>query len=149
MKKKAINRFIKMIWPVVKFVITNFGQEITAFVIDTIKIKVKEKSNAKMEEALKNARNAEKSAESTNNPEQKLKFYELAKGYIEESEYHKRFLSDLLNVIEDTSKEVLETVQLKSSEIKAEDLFILDNKQGDLKPVENHKVLEFDSNNRN
>ncbi|MFJ7971339.1 hypothetical protein [Psychrobacillus sp. NPDC096389] len=142
MKKKAITWFIKMAWPVVKFVIINFGKEITAFVIEAIKVKVKSKNNAKMEEALKNARNAEISAELTEDQDQKLRFYELAKGYKEEAEYHKRFLSDILDALEESSKEIMETVQQKSSEVNADDVFVLDNKKGELKPVENHKLLE-------
>ncbi|WNN77789.1 hypothetical protein RKS58_08090 [Lysinibacillus capsici] len=147
MKKKVIEWFLKLGWPVVKFVIINYGQEILNFAFKSLKAKAKNRSVARMEEALKNARNAEKAAESTEDSKEKLRYYELAKAYKETAEYQRSFLSDFLEEVEISSKEIMKTVQQKSSEIKAEDLFVLDQKEGKLKAVENQKLLEHNTNN--
>ena len=146
MKKKVIEWFLKLGWPVVKFVIINYGQEILNFAFKSLKAKAKNRSVARMEEALKNARNAEKAAESTEDSKEKLRYYELAKAYKETAEYQRSFLSDFLEEVEISSKEIMKTVQQKSSEIKAEDLFVLDQKEGKLKAVENQKLLEHNTN---
>ena len=147
MRKKVIEWFLKLGWPAVKFVIINYGQEILNFVFKSLKAQAKNRSIAKMEEALKNARNAEKAAESTDDSKEKLQYYELAKAYKEAAEYQRRFLSDFLEEVEISSKEIMKTVQQKSSEVKAEDLFVLDQKEGKLKAVENQKLLEHNTNN--
>lgn len=130
-----------------KFVIINYGQEILNFVFKSLKEKAKNRSTAKMEEALKNARNAEKAAESTDDSKEKLQYYELAKAYKEAAEYQRGFLSDFLEEVEMSSKEIMKTVQQKSSEVKFKDLFVLDQKEGTLKAVENQKLLEHNTNN--
>ncbi|MGG2081640.1 hypothetical protein [Lysinibacillus pakistanensis] len=147
MKRKVIEWFLKLGWPVVKFVIINFGQEILNFAFKTLKEKARNRSTAKMEEAMKNARNAEKAAESTADSKEKLQYYELAKAYKDEAEYQRRFLSDFLEEVENSSKEIMKTVQQKCSEVKAEDLFVLDQKEGKLKAIENQKLLEHNTNN--
>jgi len=147
LKKKVIEWFLKLGWPVVKFVIINFGQEILNFAFNSLKAKARNRSTAKMEEALKNARNAENAAESADDSKEKLQYYELAKAYKEEAEYQRRFLSDFLEEVEISSKEIMKTVQQKSSEVKVEDLVVLDQKEGKLKAVENQKLLEHNSNN--
>jgi len=147
LKKKVIEWFLKLGWPVVKFVITNYGQEILNFAFKSLKAQARNRSSAKMEEALKNARNAEKAAESTEDSKEKLQYYELAKAYKVTAEYQRRFLSDFLEEVEISSKEIMKTVQQKSSEIQAEDLFVLDQKEGKLKAVENQKLLEHNTNN--
>lgn len=141
MKKKVIEWFLKLGWPAVKFVIINFGQEILNFAFDSLKEQSRKRSIAKTEEALKNASNAEKAAESTDDSKEKLRYYELAKAYKESAEYHRRFLNDFLEEVEISSKEIMKTVQQKSSEVKAEDVLVLDKKEGKLKAVENQKLL--------
>ncbi|WP_421927398.1 hypothetical protein [Lysinibacillus capsici] len=147
MKKKVIEWFVRLGWPAVKFVIINFGQEILKFAFESLKAQARNRSIYKMEEAMKNARNAEKAAESTDDSKEKLRYYELAKAYKETAEYQRSFLSDFLEEVETSSKEIMNTVQQKSLEIKAEDLFVLDQKEGKLKAVENQKLLEQNPNN--
>ncbi|SHG58825.1 hypothetical protein [Ornithinibacillus halophilus] len=149
MKKKVIEWFIKFAWPAVKFVIINFGQTIAKFIFESLKARAREKSINKMEEALKHAKNAEKAAESTNDPKEKMQYYEVAKAYKEEAEYQRRFLADFLDEIENSAIDILETVQQKSSEVEVEDLFIMDKKQGKLKAVENQEILDYKSNKNN
>ncbi|MFC4025148.1 hypothetical protein ACFOUV_15240 [Oceanobacillus longus] len=60
-----------------------------------------------MEEALKNTRNTERAAESTNDSTEKLQYYEVAKSYKEEAEYHRRFLTDFIEETEKSSAEIL------------------------------------------
>ncbi|UED81962.1 hypothetical protein FH508_0008720 [Lysinibacillus sp. CD3-6] len=144
MKKKVIEWFIKLGWPVVKYVIMEFGQEILSFAFESLKQKARNRSKEKMEEALRNAENAEKAAESTEDPKEKLKYYDIANNYRKIAEYQGKFLSDMLDVVESTSKEIMDSVQQKTSKIKAEDLFVLDRKEGKLKAVENQKLLEHD-----
>lgn len=149
LKKKALEWFIKIAWPIVKFVIINFGREITIFIFEKIKSTVRRKRTAKMEEALNKAKNVENAAEETNNPEEKLRYYEIAKAYKDEAEYQRRFLNDFLEEIENAALEIMETVQQKSSEVEVDDLFTFDKKKGTLKAAENRKLLEHKSDKKN
>lgn len=146
MKKKMIAWFIKIAWPVIKFVIVNFGTEITSYVFNLLKVNAKKRSIFKAEEAMRKAEDAEREAENAEDPELKVQYFEIAKAYKEEAEYHKKFINDFIEEIEKSSADILKNVQKEVSKVEAEDLFIFDKKQGTLKPVEDKKLLENKTN---
>lgn len=141
-----IEWFIKIAWPVIKFVIVKFGTDIARYVFNLLKLNAKKRGIAKAEETIRKAEHAEREAEAAEDPGLKVQYFEIAKAYREEAEYHKKFVNDFMEEIEKSSVDILANVQKEVSKVEAEDLFVFDKKQGTLKAVEDRKLLENNTN---
>lgn len=132
-----------------QFFISNYGKEITDFVIREVKQRVEENSTKKMWKAAEKAREAEQQAESVKDAKLKMEYFELAKRFQEEVEYQKRFLSDINESIEEASEEIAPIIQENTKNIKVEDVMIKSKKDKKLKAGESNKLIKPLPENKN
>jgi len=136
---KIPKKVIKIVWPIIQFFIINFGKDIVMFVLDELRTMVTKKKRKEMEDALNKAQQAEQAASTAKSEEDKLKYYEFAKLYREEAERKKQFLQEFMEDIDESVEELTKSVQEKTKRIDVNDVFGIEEPQG------NVKVLDVDN----
>lgn len=121
-----------------QFFIINFGNDIVMFVLDELRSSVTKKKRKEMDEALHKAEQAEQAAARAKSEEDKIKYYEFAKVYRAEAERKKDFLQEFMTDIDGSVSELTESVQEKTKSIDVNDVFGIDEPEG------NVKVLDVD-----
>lgn len=131
---------MKFGWPVIKYVLVNYGKQIAQYVTSEVKEKVRKKKLQKMEAAYARAKENENNAESASSSEDSLRFYEMAKVYKEEGDFHSKSLNEFESEIESIVEGVIEDVVRKSNDIEFDQLFAIEGKE--LKASETEILLE-------
>lgn len=144
MKKSVLNWLMKFGWPIIKYVLINYGRQIAYFVSTKIKERFKIKKAQKMEDALNKAHHNEENAKNASSSEESLKFYEIAKAYKEEAEFHRKSMDEFEREIEKIIDSVMDDVVNKSKQIEFDHVFKIEGKK--LKASDKNMLVEETEN---
>jgi len=133
---------MKMGWPLMKFFIYNYGEKIVMFIFEKLRENITKSKLQKAEEAIKKAENAEAAADKTTVPETKLKYFEIAKAYRDEANRQKEFLHDFFEELENSTAEITQSVQDKINQLEIDDVFLIEEKTGDIKVIDGKKEVK-------
>ena len=136
MRVKVPKKVLRIVWPIMKFFIVNFGKDIVMFVLDELRTIVTNKKKKEMEEALKKAEEAEQAAANAKSEEDKIKYYEFAKTYKEEAERKKQFIQEFMIDLDESVEHLTESVKERAESIEVNDVFGIEERDGSMKVLD-------------
>ena len=143
-KKPGLKWLMKFGWPIIKYVLVNYGEQIAKFVSIEIKERIRKKKLQKMDDAFVKAKENEDNAEKAASSEERLRFYELAKAYKDEGEFQRKSLDEFEREIESVIESIVEDVVNKSNKIEFDNLFEV---EGEKLKASNSQLLLTDNQN--
>lgn len=142
MNRQITEWFMKMGWPLIKFFLYNYGEEIVMYIFEKLRKIITDRKHENIAEAMRKAESAEAAAETVNNPEDKLKYYELAKAYRDEADRQREFLRQFTEELENSTLEITKSVQDKINKIEIHDIFEIEEKTGFIKVIDDNKEIK-------
>lgn len=140
MKGPVLKWLLKVGWPIIKYVLVNYGHQIANYVAREIKEKVRAKKVAKMENAIKKEQEYEHFADQATTSEEKLRFSEIAAMHKEEAAFQRKAMEEFEKDVDEVITQICDDVVDKSNQIEFDDLFVIEGKE--LKAAEEQALLE-------